>query len=58
VQRQFVTITAPVKIKILYGETVIPNGARLRVVSHDGQTVTVNYLDGAYAIPISSTDFR
>jgi hypothetical protein len=58
VQRQFVTITTPVKIKILYGETVIPRGIRLRVVSHDGQTVTVNYLDGAYAIPISSTDFR
>jgi hypothetical protein len=57
-QPQFVTITKPVKIKILYGETVIPVGTRLRVVSHDAQTVTVSYLDGTYAIPISSTDFR
>jgi hypothetical protein len=57
-QPQFVTITAPVKIKILYGETVIPQGTRLRVISHDAQTVTVSYLDGTYAIPISSTDFR
>jgi len=57
-QPQFVTITKPTKIKILYGETMIPAGARLRVVSHDTQTVTVSYLDGTYAIPISSTDFR
>jgi hypothetical protein len=55
---QFVTIMRPVKIKILYGETIIPQGTRLRVVSHDAQTVTVSYLDGSYAVPISSTDFR
>jgi len=57
-QPQFVTIIKPVKIKILYGETMIPPGTRLRVVSHDAQTVTVSYLDGTYAIPISLTDFR
>ncbi|HEY8834713.1 MAG TPA: hypothetical protein VIM09_03955 [Chthoniobacterales bacterium] len=57
-QPQFVTITNPVKIKILYGETVIPAGTRLRIQSHDAQTVTVSYLDGTYAIPLSSTDFR
>ena len=57
-QQQFVTVMTPVKIKILYGETTIPRGSKLRVVSHDGQTVTVSYLDGVYAIPISSTDFR
>jgi hypothetical protein len=57
-QPEFVTITQPVKIKILYGETVIPKGARLRVVSHDAQTVNVSYLDGTYAVPISSTDFK
>ena len=56
-QPQFVTVTEPVKIKVLYGETVIPRGAKLRVVSHNGKTVTVHYLDGAYAIPITSTDF-
>ena len=57
-QQEFVTVMAPVKIKILYGETVIPRGTRLRVLSHDAQTVTVSYLDGTYAIPVSSTDFR
>jgi hypothetical protein len=57
-QPQFVTVTTPVKIKILYGETVIPQGTRLRIVSHDAQTVTVSYLDGTYAIPVSSTDLR
>ena len=55
---QLVTITKPTKIKILYGETMIPAGTRLRVVSHDAHTVTVSYLDGTYAIPIESTDFR
>jgi hypothetical protein len=55
---EFVTITAPVKIKILYGETVIPAGSKLSVVSRDAKTVTVNYLDGAHAVPISSTDLR
>lgn len=57
-QAVFVTTTAPVKIKIVFGETVIPRGTRLRVISHNAQTVTVSYLDGTYAIPISSTDFR
>jgi hypothetical protein len=57
-QPQFVTVTKAVKIKILYGETMIPAGTKVRVLSHDAQTVTVNYLDGTYAIPISSTDFR
>lgn len=55
---QFVTITAPVKIKILYGETVIPSGTKLPIVSRDEKTVTVSYLDGTYAVPISSTDLR
>jgi len=27
-------------------------------VSHNAQTVTVEYMGGVYAIPISSTDFR
>ena len=55
---QFVTITAPVTIKILYGETVIPPGSKLPVVSRDAKTVTVSYLDGSYAVPISSTDLQ
>jgi hypothetical protein len=57
-QRQFVTVIQPVKIKIPYGETVIPRGTRLPIVSQDANTVTVSYLDGTYAIPITSTDLR
>ncbi|PYK31814.1 MAG: hypothetical protein DME57_02315, partial [Verrucomicrobia bacterium] len=33
--QQFVTLTQPVRIKIPYGETVLPRGLRLPVVSHD-----------------------
>lgn len=54
--QQFVTISQPVKIKIRYGETVLPRGTRLRVLARDAQTVTVEYLDGTPTIPISSTD--
>ena len=57
-QHDVVTITQPVRIKIPYGETVIPRGTKLPVVSHDAKTVTVRYLNATYAIPITSTDFH
>jgi hypothetical protein len=53
---QYVTLTQPVKIKIPYGETVLPRGLKLAVLSRNGQTVTVKYLDANYAIPSASTD--
>ncbi len=53
-----VTITQPVRIKIPYGETVIPRGTKLPIVSHDAKTVAVRYLNATYAIPIASTDFH
>jgi endonuclease/exonuclease/phosphatase family metal-dependent hydrolase len=55
---QFITITRPVRVKIPYGEAVLPRGLKLTVVSRDAQTVTVQYLDGTQIIPISSTDLR
>ena len=55
---QFATLTQPVKIKIPYGETVLPRGLKLAVVSRNAQTVTVQYLDGTQNIPISSTDLH
>jgi endonuclease/exonuclease/phosphatase family metal-dependent hydrolase len=55
---QFVTLTQPVKIKILYGETVLPRGLKLPVLSRNAQTVTVKYLDETPAIPISATDLH
>jgi hypothetical protein len=53
---QMVTLTQPVKIKIPYGETTLPLGAKLSVVSQDAKTVTVRYMGGNYVIPITSTD--
>jgi hypothetical protein len=55
---QFVTLIQPVRIKIPYGETVLPRGLKLPVISRDAQTVTVRYLDGTQTIPIASTDLR
>lgn len=55
---QFVTLTQPVKIKIPYGETVLPRGAKLPVVSHGPVNVTVQYMGGTYVIPAASTDLR
>ena len=55
---QFATLTQPVKIKIPYGETVLPRGLKLPVVTRDAQTVTVQYLGQTQIIPIASTDLR
>jgi hypothetical protein len=56
--QQFVTVMQPVKIKIPYGQTVLPGGAKLPVVSRNLQTVTVKYMGGTYVIPIASTDLQ
>jgi hypothetical protein len=55
---QFVTLTRPVTIKIPYGETALPRGLKLPVVSRSGQTVTVQYLGQSQTIPLDSTDLR
>ena len=56
--QQYVTILRAVKIKIPYGETVLPRGTRLPIVSRDATTVVVRYLNNSYPIPIASTDLR
>ena len=48
------TTVTPVSIKIPYGETRIPGGARLEVVSSDSATVRVRYLGEVYTVPIQS----
>jgi endonuclease/exonuclease/phosphatase family metal-dependent hydrolase len=55
---QFVTLTQPVRIKIPYGETVLPRGLKLPVISRNAQSVTVKYLDETPAIPLSATDLQ
>jgi hypothetical protein len=58
VEPQFVTITEPVKIRIPYGETMLPRGAKLPIVSHGAKTVTVQYMGANYVVPIASTDYH
>jgi len=55
---EFVTLTEPVKIKITYGEAVLPRGLKLPVLSRNGQTVTVKYLQETPTIPVSATDLK
>ena len=55
---EIATMTRDVKIKIPYGETVIPRGTRLAVVKRDASTVTVQYLDQTQIVPISATDLK
>ena len=55
---QFVILTQPVRITIPYGETVLPRGLKLPVISRDTQTVTVTYLNQTQVIPITATDLR
>ena len=55
---QFVTLTQPVKIKITYGETVLPRGLKLPVISRNGPNVTVKYLEETPTIPITATDLQ
>ena len=54
----FVTITRPVTIKIPYGEAVLQPGTKLPLISSDGTTVRVRYLDQIQLIPISATDLK
>jgi endonuclease/exonuclease/phosphatase family metal-dependent hydrolase len=55
---QFLTLTQPVRIKIPYGETILPRGLKLTVLSRNGETVTVKYLDETPTIPVSATDLH
>jgi hypothetical protein len=56
--RNFVVLTQPVKIKIAYGETVLPTGMKLPVVSSDTTSVRVNYMGELQTIPIGAARFE
>ena len=56
--QQFATIMKDVKIKIPYGEAVIPRGTKLPVLKRDASTVTVQYIGHSQIIPIASTDLK
>ena len=50
----FIILMQPVKVKIPYGETTLPAGMRLQVVSSDTTSVRVNYMGEVQSIPISA----
>ena len=54
----FVVLTQPVKVKIAYGETVLPAGMKLPVVSSDAASVRVKYMGELQTIPIAATRFE
>ena len=54
----FVVLTQPVKVRIAYGETVLPAGMKLPVVSSDAASVRVNYMGEVQTIPISAARFE
>lgn len=49
--QEFITLTRAVTIKIPYGETTLPRGLKLPLVSRDGQGITVQYMGKAQTIP-------
>ena len=55
---RFVVLTQPVKVKIAYGETVLPAGMKLPVVSSDATSVRVNYVGELQTIPIGAARFE
>jgi hypothetical protein len=54
----FVVLTQPVKVKIAYGETVLPAGMKLPVVSSDAASVRVKYMGEVQTIPIGAARFE
>lgn len=53
-KQEFITLVQPVKIKIPYGETVLPKGLSLPVVARSAQGITVEYLGKLQNIPLDA----
>jgi hypothetical protein len=56
--RGFIVLTQPVRIKIAYGETTLPVGMRLPIVSSDTTSIRVNYMGEVETIPIATARFE
>ena len=54
----FIVLAQPVKLKIAYGETTLPAGMRLPIVSSDTSFVRVNYMGEVQTIPIAAARFE
>ncbi len=55
---RFLVLTQQVKVKIAYGESVLPAGMKLPVVSSDTTSVRVNYMGELQTIPIGAARFE
>src|SRR5437762_6353079 len=55
---RFVVLTQPVKVKIAYGETILPAGMKLPVVSSDATSVRVNYMGELQTVPFGAARFE
>src|SRR5439155_18468605 len=53
----FVVLTQPVKVKIAYGETILPAGMKLPVVSSDATSIRVKYMGEVQTIPLAAARF-
>src|SRR5438094_3950878 len=58
VNQGFVALTQPVKVKIAYGETVLPAGMKLPVVASDAASVRVKYMGEVQTIPLAAARFE
>ena len=55
---QIATILKAVRVKIPYGETILPVGTKVEVISHKGSVITVRYLGQDVLVPQAATDIR
>src|SRR6266513_2235310 len=55
---RFAVLTQPVKVKIAYGETVLPAGMKLPVVSSDATSIRVKYMGESQTIPSAAARFE
>ena len=50
-------LTHPVQIPSKYGVVTINTGTSLKIVSREGDWITLNHMGQAIRVPLSSTDF-
>lgn len=55
-RRTSVTLTRPVDVTLQFGKARIPQGTQLRLVSKEGASVKVSYLNTVVQVPLGSTD--
>jgi hypothetical protein len=55
---QTATVLEPVKVKIPYGETVLPRGTRLKIIARDAQSITARYMETTVRLPLQSVEIH